>query len=99
MADGSSLCPCSVLLGAALTQPLVLSWVLATSRRCQGSQKGGRCADWKDADGFYLFLLPSDASSALLLNSTSFPCTAPKGVAGKEVTGGEWGIQGFAFPC
>lgn len=45
--------------------------------------------DWKDADYFNLFLLPSVALSALVLNSTSFPCATPKGVPAEEVTGDE----------
>lgn len=42
MAGGSSLCPCSVLLGAALTQPLVLSLQhLGAAGDARGDGQGG----------------------------------------------------------
>lgn len=100
-AGRSRLCSCGVLLGAALIQPLVLGLLQLGAGHQQEMPKepvGGRGAEWKDGDDFCLFLLPSDALLALVLNSTSFPCTAPKGVPAKEVTGDEWGIHGFALP-
>lgn len=86
-AGRSRLCSSGVLLGTALIQPLVLG--LPQLGAGEESQSGeGRCADWKD-DDFCLLLLPSDALSALVLNSTSFPCAAPNDVPAKEVTGDE----------
>lgn len=90
-----------MLLGAALIQPLVLGLPLLGAghqQKMPGETIKGRSADWKDDDYFCLFLLPSDALSALVLNSISFICAAPKGIPAKEVTGDEWSIHGFAFP-
>lgn len=86
----SRLCSCGLLLGAALIQPLVLGLPhlgAGYQQKMPEEPVRERGADWKDADYFHLFLLPSDALSALVLNSTSFPCAAPKGVPAKEVSG------------
>lgn len=95
-AGRSRLCSSGVLLGAALTQPLVLGLPQLGAGKSQSGEE--RRADWKDGDDFYHLLLPPDALSALVLNSTSFPCAAPNDVPAKQVTGDGWGIHGFAFP-